>query len=115
MTKECRAEFHIREIKELKEERGLNGYAQKALDTEVMRVMEPYMPKLNGNMIGSMEDFTQVGSGEIIVNTPYAFRRLLSANNNGLRGPNYFERMKADNMDHFILFLEKKTGGKGKK
>ncbi len=106
--------FELDNVDELKSRRGLDGTAQKKLDTEVMRVMEPYMPKLYGNMIQSMEKATDIGSGEIIVNTPYAHRRLKSARKNGLRGPNFFERMKADNLDHLKRFIGKQTGGEVK-
>lgn len=58
------------------QKRGINadgsGPLQAFIDSEVMRVSEPYMPKETGTLINSMYAFTVIGSGEIVVNTPYA-------------------------------------------
>lgn len=111
--------FKMDKISDIMERRNLNEKGQKMLDNEVMRVMEPYMPKreppVGGTMIDSMFDTTEPGSGEVVVNTPYAHRRLKSARHNGLRGPDYFERMKTDNKEHLLSFMAKATGGKAEK
>ena len=78
------------------------GRVQNFIDSEVMRVMEPYMPFDTGIMAHSMPLATTVGSGVVNVNTPYSRRRLLSARHNGLRGPNYFVRMKADRLEEIL-------------
>lgn len=56
--------------------RGVNadgsGRLQAFVDSEVMRVSEPYMPMENGVLVNSMYASTVIGSGEIVVNTPYA-------------------------------------------
>lgn len=91
--------------------------AQAMLDSEVMRLMEPYMPMETGAMIASMQVSTYIGSGRVEVATPYASRVY---HNNGkigrptgpLRGPRYFDRMKADNMPQLQRIIEHKTGGK---
>ena len=83
--------------------RSLND-GQKAFDNEVMKLMAPYMQHASGEMIRSMQRTTILGSGEIIVNTPYARRQYYSKSKVGrpsgaLRGPFYFERMKAEKKD----------------
>ncbi|MEG1779582.1 MAG: capsid protein, partial [Oscillospiraceae bacterium] len=102
---------------ELLKKRGLetNGCVQIFVDNETMKLMEPYMPFETGMMAHSMPTATIIGSGEVHVNTPYAHRRLLSARNNGLRGPNYFARMKADRLNEILDGAAKMAGAKGKK
>ena len=106
----------MNELSELLEDRGLqkHGEVQQFIDSEVMRVMSPYMPKRRGIMIESMKYSTDIGSGEVIVNTPYAHMRLHHGPTKGLRGPNYFERMKADKLDEILKGATKIAGGKDK-
>lgn len=90
---------------------------QKVLDSEVMRLMEPYMPLVTGSMIRSMQNTTVIGSGRVDVNTPYALRVLNGKSAVGrptgpLRGPRYFERMKADKLPQLKRTMENVTGGK---
>ncbi|MBO5369893.1 MAG: capsid protein [Clostridia bacterium] len=96
------------------EARGLEdgGEVQTFIDNEVMRVMEPYMQHDTGEMIKSMQRATTPGSGEVRVNTPYAHMRLHHGPTKGLRGPQYFERMKADRLDDILDGARKKAGGK---
>ncbi len=109
MIKGCGV-FKMSDPKIILGSRELGGTAQKIFTGEVMRVMEPYMPKDEGHMINSMKS----ESGRITVNVPYARRRIISAKNSGLRGPDYFERMKADKRDYLVSVAEKATGGKVK-
>lgn len=98
--------------------RGLenNGDAQKIVDSEVTRRMEPYMPKLTGTMINSMITGTNLGSGEVVVNTPYAHARSKSARSvPPLRGPHFFERFKADCKDDILRAAALASGGKAEK
>ena len=108
--------FQMKELSELLEDRGLqkHGEVQQFIDSEVMRLMEPYMQKDTGMMIKSMQTATEIGSGEVIVNTPYAHMRLHHGPTKGLRGPNYFERMKADKLDEILKGATKIAGGKDK-
>lgn len=90
---------------------------QKMFDSEVMRLMEPYMQMVTGAMIMSMRLSSTPGTGEVIVNTPYARRVYYSRSPVGrptgaLRGPYYFHRMKADKRDHLRRFAASATGGK---
>ena len=103
----------LKAISEILSERGIDerGKVQQCIDNEVMRRMEPYMPFDTGMMAHSMITATSVGSGEVKVNTVYAHRRLLQARTNGLRGPNYFERMKADCRDDILRGAVQSAGG----
>lgn len=108
--------LNIDKTSEIMGKRGIGngGAAQKLVDSEVMRYMDPYIPFLTGAMRNSMLTYTVPGSGEVNVNTPYAHRRLLSARKNGLRGPNYFNRMKADHKDDILRAAAKAAGGRFK-
>lgn len=46
--------------------------AQKYLDSEVLRTSAPFVPYRDGNLMRSGDNATQLGSGEVIYNTPYA-------------------------------------------
>lgn len=94
---------------------GVGGRVQQYVDNEVMRHMQPYMPKLTGTMIESMVIATDVGSGEVVVDTPYAKKRNEVARNNGQRGPHAFERMKADHKDNILNGAAVISGGKAEK
>lgn len=90
--------------------------AQTFIDNEVMRLMEPYMPLDTGTMIRSMQLTTVIGSGRVDVNTPYAMAVLRGKSSVGrptgpLRGPQYFERFKADKLPTLQTKVAKLTGG----
>ena len=124
--------------------RGLEtgGRAQKYVDSEVLRLSEPYTPHLTGALSKSAQAATVIGSGEIVYNTPYArylyhgklmvspstgssyarknekkvlTDKLLSYHGGGLRGRLWFERMKADHRDKILQGAAEIAGGKGKK
>ena len=109
--------FEQDSVQNILKRRGLEsgGFVQQYVDSEVMRYMEPYMPRLSGNMIKQMIIPTVIGSGEVNVETPYAHARSISARNNGLRGPKFFERMKADHADDILNGAAKLSGGKAEK
>lgn len=46
--------------------------AQKFIDSECIRLMVPYTPMLNGQVIQSATRGTVIGSGKIKYNSPYA-------------------------------------------
>lgn len=87
--------------KELKK-RGLEpgGIAQKFLDSEVIRLSDPYCPFRIGTLKNSAPINTVIGMGEVVYATPYA-RRLWyhpEYNFNGapMRGAYWAQRMWAD-------------------
>lgn len=75
---------------------------QVFIDSEVLRLCDPYVPMDTGMLKKSGILGTVVGSGEVIYIAPYAriqyYNNKGTGNNNksGLRGPYWFERMKAD-------------------
>ena len=90
---------------------------QRRIDNEVMRYMEPYMQMQTGAMIMSMRASTVTGSGEVIVNTPYARKVYYSSASVGRpagpqRGPKYFERMKADKKEAILKAAKGESGAK---
>lgn len=50
------------------------GPVQKFIDSECIRLMEPYMPRRNGLLIKDLvlSNAGKIGSGEIVENSPYA-------------------------------------------
>lgn len=85
--------------KKIVQDKGLamNGEAQKFIDSEVLRLCDPYIPKDEGDLIGSGTNNTEIGSGEVRYRTPYARRwYYMPADFQGapIRGNYWFERMK---------------------
>lgn len=46
--------------------------AQKFLDNEVLKDSAPYVPMRTGNLMNSGQTGTELGSGKVIYNAPYA-------------------------------------------
>lgn len=114
---------------------GIGGPIQKAVDSECIRLMSRYTPKLNGLMDKSAENQTVIGSGEIVQDTPYSFfqyygkvmtttdGRVFARKNEAkpiitdrdlvhnksrhpLAGPFWFPRMVADNKEDILKVAE---------
>lgn len=51
---------------------GQGGHVQKAVDAAVIRESFPYVPFDEGILAGSANTATEVGSGEVVYDTPYA-------------------------------------------
>ena len=79
--------------------------AQKIVDSEVLRRCDPLIPMDTGMLKKSGILGTVVGSGEVIYQAPYARNQYYTNSGNGnhnksgLRGPFWFERMKANELD----------------
>lgn len=76
---------------------GKGQEVQRFIDSECMRLMNPYTPFRQGMLIGAASNGTNIGSGKIIQQTPYAKRWYYEpANFSGapMRGNKWFERMK---------------------
>lgn len=74
--------------------------AQKFVDSEVLRLCEPYTPLRTGMLVKSGTLGTDIGSGWVVWIAPYARRQYYSTRKPGSetgprRGPYWFERMKA--------------------
>jgi hypothetical protein len=92
--------------------------AQKFVDTEVLRLSEPYVPLLTSMLIKSGILGTNVGSGTVQWIAPYARRQYYSKRIPGsltgpLRGPFWFERMKAVSGEEIIRLARELAGGGG--
>lgn len=105
--------------------RGLEtgGRVQKYIDSEVLRLSDPYIPMLTGALKSSGTRQTRIGSGEVKYKTPYARKQYYTnagrgiegTSNGGNRGKYWFERMKNDHLDEILDGAAKVAGGKGKK
>lgn len=110
--------FTIKPLEELLDKRklGVMKEAQKYIDSECIRRMDKYTKRDTGALIKSATTNTKIGSGKIIQRTPYAriqYYNYQAVNNDtGLRGPFWFERMKADNLTAIKKGVAKITGGK---
>lgn len=74
--------------------------AQKFVDSEVLRLSEPFIPLRTGTLIRTGILGTDIGSGTVQWIAPYAKRQYYSRRKAGsqtgpLRGSYWFERMKA--------------------
>ena len=93
--------------------------AQVFVDSEILRLSEPYTPLLTGMMIKSGTLGTEVGSGFVKWIAPYSrkqyyLKRKVGTQTGPLRGPFWFARMKAVSGQHIIAGA-KRIAGKGKK
>lgn len=73
--------------------------AQMFVDSEVLRLSEPFVPLRTGMLVKSGTLGTEIGSGEVKWIAIYARRQYYSPRKSGsetgkLRGPFWFERMK---------------------
>lgn len=59
---------------ELKKKLGIapGGHVQKVIDAAVIRECFPYVPFDEGVLAGSANTATEIGSGEVVYDTPYA-------------------------------------------
>lgn len=108
------ADFRCRTEEEFSE-------AQKYVDSEALRLSDPYVPFDTGSLKKSGISGTVIGSGEIDYTAPYARRQYYtnagqgkqgitkhnSCNYKCLRGKLWFERMKADHKDEILKGLKK--------
>ena len=139
---EFNGKLEMKSLADLCRERGIqvNGTVQKYIDQEVIRLMDPYTPNLNGVLIKSATLGTKIGSGEIKQNAPYAryqyYGKLMvssttgsawshgeskvltdkdlvyNKSKNALAGPFWFERMKADKKEQILRGAQKLAGAK---
>ena len=100
---------------EILRDRGIenNGRVQKVIDSEVLRLCQPYVPLMDGTLIKSGTIHTKIGSGVVIYSTPYARRHYRPARFRGApkRGNYWFERMKKEGGKEKILRSAAATAG----
>lgn len=106
--------FHMQE-QEILERRGIgNNKVQQFIDSEVLRLCQPYAPMDTGKLIQSGLDYTKIGSGEVKYHTPYARRwYYIDAQFQGApkRGTYWFERMKNEGGKNAILAGARRIAG----
>lgn len=94
---------------------GINegGIVQKVIDSEVLRLNNSYIPKDTGQLIRSGQQSTEIGSGEVVYQTPYARKQYyIPMEHEGQRTNYWFEHMKADGGKEKILNAARKALGK---
>ena len=90
---------------------------QVFVDSEVLRLCDPYVPMNTGMLKKSGILGTVVGSGEVIYIAPYAKNQYYNNkgtgnhNKSGLRGGFWFERMKADHKNEIFEGAKKIVKG----
>ncbi len=92
--------------------------AQNFIDSEVLRLSEPFTPLLTGTLVKTGILGTDIGSGTVQWIAPYAKRQYYKGRSPGrsgtgpLRGAFWFERMKEVHGDKIIKGARKLAGGK---
>ena len=136
-------QMELNNLQTILQKRGLEerGRIQKMCDSEVLRQCEPYTPRDTGTLVNSGTLSTDIGSGQVIWNTPYArflyygvlmvspstgspwakagekkvsTGKELQYHGGGMRGKMWFQRWKADRGKELIRRLAKEAGGEAK-
>ena len=103
---------------EILEKRGMgqNPSVQKYIDSEVLRLSSPYVPRKTGTLDRSGILGTSIGSGEVIYNAPYAanqyYNTSTSRSYDAQRGAKWFERMKIDHKEEILRGAKQLAGGR---
>ncbi|MCM1295663.1 MAG: minor capsid protein [Muribaculaceae bacterium] len=94
------------------------GRVQSFVDSETLRLMQPYTPLRTGMLIKSATLGTVIGSGKIKQITPYAARQYYSTgmtrSYDPRRGAYWFERMKIDHKSYILRGAAQKAGARYK-
>lgn len=90
--------------------------AQMYVDSEVLRLSEPFTPLRTGMLVKSGSLGTDIGNGEVAWIAPYARAQYYSSRKPGsstgpLRGPHWFERMKEVHGQRIIAGAKRIAGG----
>lgn len=102
---------------ELKRFNGQYSAAQKWLDNEVIKDSDPFVPFRTGALALSAKLGTDIGSGEVVYNAPYARRMYYGLNYNFDRSGHpqaqaqWFEAAKAVDESKWINGAKKLAGG----
>ena len=89
------------------------GRVQQFIDSECLKLCEPFVPKDAGNLIESGIIHTKIGSGEVRYSTPYARRWYYmpaAFQEAPERGNYWFDRMKAQYRDQILKGAQKEAG-----
>lgn len=110
-------ELDLSGLTDLLRERGLEpgGAVQAFVDSEIIRLADPYVPFRTGALKDSALTNTVIGQGEIVYATPYARRMYYHPeyNFNGapMRGAYWADRMWADHGEDIVRGAATLAGG----
>ena len=111
-----KAEMNFDSYGKILEKRGLEsgGRVQQIIDSEVLRRCDPYVPKDTGQLIDSGIIATDIGSGEVKYETPYAAAQYYNKNyhHQDKRTHHFFEVVKAAQKDDILKTAAEAAGGK---
>lgn len=85
--------------------------AQKFVDQECLRYMDPLTPRRTGMLIKSGTLGTVIGSGTLEYLAPYARRQYHEGRSRGQRGKKWFERMKTAHGKVILKGAQRMAGG----
>ena len=92
------------------------GAVQKYIDSETIRLMDPYTPFRQGTLKNAPSGQSTIGTGRIIQQTPYARRLYYNPQYNFNEAPNrgafWFERMKNASKNDILKGAAKIVGVK---
>lgn len=110
----------LSDVDAMLEKRGLlpGGEVQKFIDQSVLDLSRPYVPFDTGVLSDSGDTSTDIGSGQVIYETPYARKMYYNPQFNfqgaPMRGAFWAERMLADRLDDIVEGAAKIAGGRAK-
>jgi hypothetical protein len=112
--------IHLPDAAKIMRERGLEpgGKVSREVGEQVIALSRPYVPVDTGRLAAS----GTTDGKSVTWNAPYAHAQYYGVHGRsdkrqsgrGLRGPYWFERMKADRMDEIIKVVAGMVGGKAK-
>ena len=95
---------------------GPHGAVQAFIDAEFIKHCDPYVPFDTGMLKTSPWFSTDIGSGQVVYDTPYAEKNYKNPDLNfqgaPMRGANWAERMWADRGEDIIEGAAKMAGGR---
>lgn len=119
----------MRSLAQILESRGLeaSGRVQRYIDNEVLKRCAPYAPHQVGTLEESGQSGTDIGSGEVVYNAPYArylyYGKVMAGrapkavtdkdirySGAPKRGAFWFERMKADHLGDILKGAKREAG-----
>lgn len=111
---DLKTKFTLLELNILLSKRNLEekGKVQQYIDSEVLKLTDPYVPMDSGELKRSGTRHTKIGSGNVVYKTPYARRQYFNNKGSGLRGRQWFHRMAIDNKDSILRGAINKAGAK---
>ncbi len=110
----------LSDVNTMLKKRGLEpgGAVQQFIDDSVLNYARPYVPFDTGILSDSGDMSTDIGSGEVVYQTPYARKMYYNPQFNfqsaPMRGAYWAERMIADRLDDIVDGAAKIAGGRAK-